>query len=56
MEYNKIFLEKVFSTKRMERYFDLYPDDEACAIKHYQCNLQLAEACYVSLSVLMGWT
>lgn len=51
MEYNKAFLEKVFSGKRMERYFNLYPDDEVCAIRHYQCNLQLAEAFYVSLSV-----
>ncbi len=51
MEYNKIFLEKVFSCKRMERYFNLYPDDETRAIRHYQCNLQLAEAFYVSLSV-----
>lgn len=36
----------------MERYFNLYPEDEKRAIRHYQCNLQLAEACYVSLSVL----
>lgn len=35
----------------MERYFLLYPDDEARAIQHYRCNLQLAEAFYVSLSV-----
>ena len=51
MEYNKPFFEKVFSTKRMERYFSLYPDDEARAVRHYQCNLQLAEACYICLSV-----
>ena len=35
----------------MERYFSLYPNDEARAILHYQCNLQLAEAFYISLSV-----
>lgn len=35
----------------MERYFSLYPNDEARAILHYQCNIQLAEAFYVSLSV-----
>lgn len=35
----------------MERYFTLYPDDEQRAITHYQCNLQLSEAMYVSLSV-----
>ena len=52
MEYNKVFFEKVFSDKRMERYFNLYPYDEMRAILHYQCNIQLAEAFYVSLSVL----
>lgn len=51
MEYNKSFFEKVFSNKRMERYFNLYPEDEARAILHYRCNLELAEAFYVSLSV-----
>lgn len=51
MGYNKIFFEKVFSNKRMERYFKLYPQDEARAILHYQCNLCLAESFYVSLSV-----
>ena len=51
MEYNKPFFEKVFSTKRMERYFRLYPDNEARAILHYRCNLELTEAFYTSLSV-----
>lgn len=51
MEYNKPFFEKVFSTKRMERYFRLYPDNEDKAILHYKCNLQLTEAFYTSLSV-----
>lgn len=51
MEHNKAFFEKVFSTKRMERYFMLYPDDENRAILHYRCNLELAEAFYTSLSV-----
>lgn len=51
MEYNKPFFEKVFSTKRMERYFRLYPDNEEKAILHYKCNLQLTEAFYTSLSV-----
>lgn len=35
----------------MERYFIRYPNDEARAVLHYQCNLQLAEAFYISLSV-----
>ena len=52
MEINKKFFEKVFSTKRMERYFALYPNDEARAIKHYECNLMLSESLYTSLSVL----
>lgn len=52
MEYNKQFLEKVFSNKRMERYFALYPNDENRAIKHYQSNIKLAEAFYTSLSIL----
>ncbi len=51
MEYNKAFFEKVFSSKRMERYFNLYPEDENRAILHYRCNLELAEAFYTSLSV-----
>ncbi len=49
---DKQFLEKVFSTKRMERYYALYPNDEAKAARHYLCNLRLAEACYTGLSVL----
>lgn len=35
----------------MERYFLRYPNDVQRAILHYQCNLQLAEAFYISLSV-----
>ena len=46
------FFEKVFSNKRMERYFALYPNNEERAIKHYQANIKLAEAFYTSLSVL----
>lgn len=52
MDYNKHFFEKVFSEKRMERYFRLYPDNENLAILHYQCNLRLSEAMYPSLSVV----
>jgi hypothetical protein len=46
--YNKQFFNKVFSDKRMERYFSLYPDYENKAIKHYQCNLRLSETPYNS--------
>ena len=50
MEYNKPFFEKVFSNKRMERYFRLY-EDEKRAIDHYQSNIELAESFYPCLSV-----
>ncbi len=47
---DKRLFEKVFSKRRMEKYFALY-NDEQKAIHHYQCNLELAEAFYISLSV-----
>ena len=50
MEYNKPFFEKVFSNKRMERYFRLY-EDEKKAIDHCQSNIELAESFYPCLSV-----
>jgi hypothetical protein len=49
--HNKEFFEKVFSGKRMERYFNAHPYDEQKAILHYQCNLQLSASFYVCLSV-----
>lgn len=52
MEYNKLFFEKSFSSERMGRFFALYPNNEARAIQHYECNLMLSESLYVSLSVL----
>lgn len=51
MEYSKTYFEKIFSSKRMERYCHLY-DDENYAIIHYQCNIELAESFYPCLSVL----
>ena len=51
MEYNKEFYEKVFSNKRMERYFRLYKDEKK-AMTHYYCNIELAESFYSTLSVL----
>ena len=50
MEYNKLLFEKVFSNKRMERYFLLYEDDRK-AIDHYRSNIELAESFYPCLSV-----
>ena len=43
--YNKQFFEKVFSNKRMERYFKAHQNEQK-AILHYQCNVELAEAFY----------
>ena len=50
MNYNKQYFEKIFSTKRMERYFRLH-EDENRAILHYCCNIELAESFYPCLSV-----
>ena len=50
MNYNKQYFEKVFSTKRMERYFQLHKDENR-AILHYCCNIELAESFYPCLSV-----
>lgn len=50
MEYNKSYFEKIFSTKRMERYDRLY-NDEKRAIAHYQCNIELAESFYFGGSI-----
>ena len=51
MEYNKSYFEKVFSTKRMERYFCIH-NDEKRAILHYQSNIELAESFYPCVSIL----
>lgn len=52
MIYGKEFFEKVFSEARMRKYFSLYPDDEAKAIGHYECNILLSESFYPCLSVV----
>lgn len=41
MELDKTFFEKVFSNKRMEKYFIAHPGNEALAITHYRCNVEL---------------
>lgn len=48
---NKQFYEKVFSTQRMERYFNRYPSDEQKAIIHYKSNIELTESFYPVLSM-----
>ncbi len=42
---DKKYFERVFSEKRLEKYFERYPDT-ATAIVHYQCNIELAESFY----------
>ena len=51
MEYNKAYFEKVFSTKRMGRYFSIHKDEKR-AILHYQSNIELAESFYSTLSTM----
>jgi hypothetical protein len=46
---DKIFFEKTFSEKRMEKYFKRYADADKAMI-HYQCNIELAEAFYPCIS------
>ena len=49
---NRVFLEKYFSTDRLNRYFTQYPDNEAKAIYLYEANIILSEALYTPLSLL----
>lgn len=49
---NKQYLEKVFSADRMRKYFNAHPCNDNKAMLHYQCNIQISEALYPSLSVL----
>ncbi len=50
MEYNKHFFEKVFSNKRMERYFALYPNDESIC-----WNMHRVQEIHNELLLLLGW-
>ena len=43
------FFERVFSEKRLEKYFNRHTDVEK-AMTHYQCNVELAEAFYPCIS------
>ena len=47
---DKYFFNKIFSDKRMRRYFESH-DNEQIAILHYQCNIELAESFYSCISV-----
>lgn len=48
---DRYFNEKVFSTQRMEKYFNHYPDDDERAILHYKSNIELSESFYPVLSM-----
>jgi hypothetical protein len=48
---DKIFFEKVFSEKRLEKYFRRYSDDTEKAITHYRCNVEMSEAFYPCISI-----
>jgi len=45
------FYEKTFSTQRMAKYFERYPNDEQKAIAHYRSNIELSESFYPILSI-----
>jgi len=46
---DKKFFERIFSEKRLEKYFKRHPDTEKAMI-HYQCNIELAESFYPCIS------
>jgi len=48
---DKHFYEKIFSTQRMEKYFNRYPNDDQKAIAHYKSNIELSESFYSVLSM-----
>jgi predicted nucleic acid binding AN1-type Zn finger protein len=48
---NQIYFEKIFSTKRMQRYFDAHKANPNKAMLHYQCNIELAESFYSYIAV-----
>ncbi len=50
MVQNKHFFDKIFSDKRMKRYFEAHSDEQK-AILHYQCNIELAESFYTCIAV-----
>lgn len=46
------FYEKVFSTQRMEKYFNRYLGNDEKAVSHYIYNVELSESFYSVLSML----
>ena len=49
MEHDKFFFERVFSEKRLEKYFNRYGDTKK-AMTHYRYNIELSEAFYPCIS------
>ena len=47
---DKNFFEKVFSEKRLEKYFLRYAGNNERAMTHYRCNIELSEAFYPCIS------
>jgi hypothetical protein len=47
---DKKIIEKVFSEKRLDKYFKRYGSDTGKAITHYRCNIELSEAFYPCIS------
>ena len=48
---NKHYYDKIFSTARMRKYFEKYPNEESKAIEHYHLNIELSESFYPLLSI-----
>lgn len=48
---NKQYYQKVFSSQRMEKYFNKYPNNDDKAIAHYHLNIELSESFYSCLSM-----
>lgn len=48
---DRYFYEKVFSTQRMKKYFNHYPNDDQKALLHYKYNIELSESFYSVLSI-----
>ena len=48
---DKHYYDKIFSTERMRKYFEKYPNEESKAIEHYHLNIELSESFYPLLSI-----
>lgn len=49
---DRYYYEKIFSTERMMRYFQKYPNNDFKAISHYHLNIRISESFYPILSIL----